>query len=48
MKSKISRTLTVFSGLLIILSVTACNTIAGVGEDVEATGGAIEEEAEEN
>ncbi len=48
MKSRTSRILTAFSGLLIILGVTACNTMAGFGEDVEATGAAIEEEAEEN
>lgn len=29
------------------MSLAACNTIQGVGEDVEATGQAIEETAEE-
>lgn len=32
--------------LLFLGGLTACNTMEGVGEDVEATGEAIEEEAE--
>jgi predicted small secreted protein len=29
------------------LALGGCNTIAGLGEDVEAAGGAVEQEAEE-
>jgi len=35
-------------GLTFALSLTACNTVEGVGKDVEAAGGAIEGEAAEN
>ncbi len=34
--------------LLFLGGLSACNTIEGVGEDVEATGEAIEEEAAES
>lgn len=36
--------------LLLILSIGAsgCNTISGAGQDIEAAGDAIEDEAEEN
>ncbi len=34
--------------LLLALSVTGCATIEGAGEDLEAAGEAIQEEAEEN
>ncbi|MEY4879285.1 MAG: hypothetical protein RJB62_754 [Pseudomonadota bacterium] len=33
--------------VLFALGVTACNTVEGVGEDVEAAGGAIDEAAED-
>lgn len=36
-----------FAGALYALGLAGCNTIAGIGEDVEAAGGAVEEEAEE-
>ena len=32
---------------LITLSLTACNTVAGVGEDLQEAGEEIEEEAED-
>jgi predicted small secreted protein len=35
-------------GLTIAFAVSACNTIEGAGEDVEAAGSAIDESAEEN
>lgn len=34
--------------LLVPLALTGCNTVSGIGEDVEAAGGAIEESAEKN
>lgn len=33
--------------LLTALGLTGCNTTRGLGQDVEALGGAVEEEAEE-
>jgi predicted small secreted protein len=33
--------------ILFTLGVAACNTVEGVGEDVEAAGGAIDEAAED-
>ena len=38
----------VFLSLFFIFGLAACNTIGGIGEDVEAAGGAVEESAEEN
>jgi len=35
-------------GLTFALSLTACNTMEGVGQDMEAAGDAIEGEASEN
>lgn len=44
--------LTMIALLLLIsvsaFSLSACNTIRGAGEDIEAAGDAIEDEAEEN
>ena len=40
------RTMSLLFLSLITFSLTACNTIAGVGEDVEAAGEEIEEAAE--
>lgn len=34
--------------LLVPLTLTGCNTVSGLGEDVEAAGGAIEKSAEKN
>jgi predicted small secreted protein len=34
-------------GLLLLTASVGCNTIAGMGEDIESAGGAIEEEAED-
>lgn len=33
--------------MLFVLSVSACNTMQGAGEDIEAAGGAMERKAEE-
>lgn len=33
--------------LFFVLTVSACNTMQGAGEDMEAAGGAIENKAEE-
>jgi len=30
------------------LALSGCNTVAGVGEDIETAGGSLEESAEEN
>jgi len=35
-------------GLTFAFALSACNTIEGAGEDVEAAGSAIDESAEEN
>lgn len=35
-------------GLVFAAGVAGCNTMEGVGEDVEATGEAIDEQAEKN
>ncbi|MCX4192376.1 entericidin A/B family lipoprotein [Methylophaga sp. OBS1] len=35
-------------GLTFAFALSACNTIEGAGEDVEAAGSAIDETAEEN
>lgn len=32
---------------LLVLALGGCNTVAGLGEDVEAAGGAVEQKAEE-
>lgn len=43
------RTAMLFSALLLApLALAGCNTVSGLGEDVEAAGGAIEESAEKN
>ncbi len=34
--------------ILMTLGLAACNTVEGVGEDMEAAGGAIDNEAEES
>lgn len=34
--------------LAIVFTLAGCHTIRGVGQDVEAAGGAVEEEAEEH
>lgn len=34
------------SGMLLV-STVGCNTMAGIGQDIESAGGAIEEEAED-
>ena len=36
-----------FFALILAAPLTACNTMSGMGEDVEAAGEALEEEAEE-
>lgn len=36
-----------FLALIFLSGLSACNTIEGMGEDIEATGEAIDEEAEE-
>ena len=41
------RTLNLLFLGLITLSLTACNTVAGVGEDLQEAGEEIEEEAED-
>ncbi|EEF80005.1 entericidin A/B family lipoprotein [Methylophaga thiooxydans] len=40
--------LSLILGLTFALSLTACNTMEGVGQDMEAAGDAIEGEAAEN
>ncbi|WP_297809399.1 entericidin A/B family lipoprotein [uncultured Methylophaga sp.] len=40
--------LTLLLTLAFSLSLTACNTVEGVGKDVEAAGDAIEDSADEN
>ena len=41
------RTLSLLFLSLITFSLTACNTVAGVGEDLQEAGEEIEEEAED-
>jgi predicted small secreted protein len=36
-----------FATLLTVLLLSACNTISGMGDDIQAAGGAIKETAEE-
>ncbi len=38
--------LSLLACLTLILAATGCNTVAGVGQDLEAAGGKIEETAE--
>ncbi len=45
--SKITTPLVALAALVGAASLTACNTVEGVGEDVEAAGAAIEQTAEE-
>lgn len=40
--------LVLFSAAALPILLTACNTVEGVGEDVEATGQAIDDAAEDN
>jgi entericidin B len=42
------KTIALFLTLAFSLSLTACNTMEGVGKDVEAAGDAIEDSASEN
>jgi entericidin B len=39
--------LKIFLALAFVLGFSACNTIEGMGEDIEAVGETIDEEAEE-
>jgi predicted small secreted protein len=48
MSRKFTSPLFAMAALLGAVSLGACNTVEGVGEDVEATGEAIEEVAEES
>ena len=48
MSGKITTPLIAFAALVGAASLTACNTVEGVGEDVEAAGQAIEQTAEES
>ncbi|MBN1239209.1 MAG: entericidin A/B family lipoprotein [Gammaproteobacteria bacterium] len=41
------RTLGLAGALSLVMGLAACNTVEGVGEDVEAAGDAIEDEASE-
>ena len=45
---KMKKTLKYVGAALVIASLAACNTIAGVGQDAEAAGEAIEEVAKDN
>lgn len=45
--SKITTPLVALAALVGAASLTACNTVEGVGQDVEAAGEAIEETAQE-
>jgi entericidin B len=47
-KEKLMKFLTLLLTLAFSLSLTACNTVEGVGKDVEAAGDAIEDSADEN
>lgn len=47
MSRKITSPLIAMAAILGAVSLGACNTVEGVGEDVTATGQAIEEAAEE-
>lgn len=40
------RMIPIFALLAMLISLTACNTTKGLGQDIEATGEAIEEAAE--
>ena len=42
-----TRKLSLFAALMLVFGTAACNTVEGVGEDIEATGDAIEEEAQD-
>ncbi len=43
------RTLALLASVVVLTAVlSACNTIAGVGKDVKATGGAVEKAAEQS
>ena len=44
----VMRVLSLLWSLLFLLSLAACNTLEGAGEDIEAAGSAIEQESEEN
>jgi predicted small secreted protein len=47
MSKKITSPLIAFAALIGAASLTACNTVEGVGQDVEAAGQTIEETAQE-
>lgn len=40
------RFITAFAALLMVAGVSACNTVAGAGEDVESAGDSVEDAAE--
>lgn len=41
------KTLCLLSLLTLVMTLSGCYTIRGIGQDVEAAGGAVEESAEE-
>lgn len=47
MSRKITSPLVALAAVMGAVSLSACNTVEGVGEDVEAAGAAIEQTAEE-
>ena len=47
MKRIISLIALLFLGGMLLTSTVGCNTMAGMGQDIESAGEAIEEEAEE-
>jgi entericidin B len=47
MKGKAMKALLVALLGMTVLSLSACNTVEGVGKDVKATGGAVEKAADE-
>ena len=44
---KLIRCLGLASVAALLIGISACNTVEGVGEDIEAAGDAIEDEADE-
>lgn len=47
MKNIAQKTIIAATAALVALSMAACNTIAGAGEDIESVGGAIEKTADD-
>ncbi len=43
-----SKAIAILAATVCVLTLSACNTVAGIGKDVEATGAAVEKAAKQS